>query len=441
MRSSILGSTDSDRVETYTRWTLLGSLAAYPLLAMAVTFSLPSSVHHRELSSILFLSAISAATTLVGLKVNREIRASPRDEVAHRDDPLHRSALREAWQTPLRTGMLLALLVVSLVAALQLPIGTLMSGRVGAVALTAGLALAALSPHLNTALSLGVGALTVGVLGVLTALAGGSGAAVVRILIVVTLAAGAMALSIRLSIWVLSVVRQLDRDRTAHAQLAVAEERLRFSRDLHDVVGRALTTIAVKSELAAELSRRGHDGAPAELAEIRDLTHETMREVRAVVAGYRTADLSAELAGARSVLTAAGARTTVTGVDAGALLTPPVQQAIGWVIREAVTNVVRHAAPTSCTIDLQVGAHAAELVVINDGTRPSSAGVTGGTGTGLIGLHERLAALGGGLDTVGDGSTFALRAWVPLSAGGTNGSGLLTREGVAAKERTAGVER
>jgi two-component system, NarL family, sensor histidine kinase DesK len=239
-----------------------------------------------------------------------------------------------------------------------------------------------------------------------------------------------MALSFRISGWMLGVVWEQERTRTVHARLAVAEERLRFSRDLHDVVGRTLSAIAVKSELAAELARRGQDGAVTQMLEVRELAQDSLREVRGVVSGLRTADLAAELTGARSVLRSAGIETRVIGEDAR--LPEDVQQALAWVVREAVTNVVRHAHPRRCTIDLDVvvpdGADRdrsaqARLTVTNDGVRdgPGDAPPAGDAGpaargSGLIGLRERLTEVGGQLATSVDGDRFTLCATVPLGA-------------------------
>ncbi|WNB84666.1 sensor histidine kinase [Cellulomonas sp. ATA003] len=235
------------------------------------------------------------------------------------------------------------------------------------------------------------------------------------------LIAWGMTLSFRLSVWMLGVVWEQERSRTVHARLAVAEERLRFSRDLHDVVGRTLSAIAVKSELAAELARRGQDGAVDQMTEVRELAQDSLREVRGVVSGLRTPDLAAELAGARSVLRSAGIDTRVIGEDAR--LPDAVQQAVAWVVREAVTNVVRHAHARRCTIDLDVagdgGDARAVLTVTNDGV---PAGPAGTPGSGLIGLTERLAQVGGTLATDAGGDRFTLRATVPLRAAGSMGA-------------------
>jgi two-component system, NarL family, sensor histidine kinase DesK len=109
---------------------------------------------------------------------------------------------------------------------------------------------------------------------------------------------GVVVVTCRGSAWTLRIMSELDRSRTVHARLAVAEERLRFARDLHDVLGRNLSLIAVRSELAAQLARRGDQDAAGQMLQVRQVAHESMREMRAVVSGYRTADLGAELAGA-----------------------------------------------------------------------------------------------------------------------------------------------
>ena len=192
---------------------------------------------------------------------------------------------------------------------------------------------------------------------------------------------------------------ELDRSRTAHARLSVAEERLRFARDLHDVLGRNLSLIAVQSELAAELARRGDQDAAGQMLQVRQVAHESLREMRAVVSGYRTADLGTELAGAQEVLRSAGMSCRVTGDAAG--LPADVQAALGWVVREGTTNIIRHSDATACTIELHLldspGApRAVTLRMDNDRVHTPD---TGSGGTGLAGLGERLAGLGGSITT------------------------------------------
>jgi two-component system sensor histidine kinase DesK len=129
-----------------------------------------------------------------------------------------------------------------------------------------------------------------------------------------------------------------------------------------------------------------------------------------VVRGHRNTDLTGELAGARSVLRAAGVACTVHGEDAGGRLTREVQTALGWVAREAVTNVLRHSQAKSCTITLWTSDGKAELQVVNDGVAGGTGPDDGRAGSGLIGLEERLAGAGGSLETRLDGSRFVLTA-------------------------------
>jgi signal transduction histidine kinase len=227
--------------------------------------------------------------------------------------------------------------------------------------------------------------------------------------VVVGLTVTFLTIAFRFSVWVLDVVDEMDRTRGVQLQLAVAEERLRFARDLHDVMGRNLSVIAVKSQLAAELVRRGKEGATEELTDISRVAEESLREVREVVRGYRGSDLPGELAGARSVLRAAGVGCTVTGEDDAARLPQDVQAALAWVVREAVTNVLRHSRAASCTVALRTVGGEAELEVVNDGVQAA-----GGWGNGLTGLAERLAPSGGRLSARADGDRFVLTATLPV---------------------------
>ncbi|GGO84812.1 sensor histidine kinase [Wenjunlia tyrosinilytica] len=216
------------------------------------------------------------------------------------------------------------------------------------------------------------------------------------------------------SAWLLSAVWELDAAREVQSQLAVAEERLRFGRDLHDVMGRNLAVIALKSELAVHLARRGRPEVVEQMIEIQRIAQESQREVREVVRGYRKADLAVELAGALSVLGAAGVDGRAEG-DRGGSLPPQIQTALGWVIREATTNVLRHSEARRCTIHLALGASVV-LTVENDGVpEPAGGSAERGTaGSGLAGLRERLDALGGTLAAESKAGVFRLTVGVPL---------------------------
>ncbi|MDR7274647.1 sensor histidine kinase [Catenuloplanes atrovinosus] len=214
----------------------------------------------------------------------------------------------------------------------------------------------------------------------------------------------------RSSLWMLAVVWELDRSRTVQASLAVTEERLRIARDMHDVIGRNLSVIALKAELAAQLARRGRDQAVDEMLEVRRIAQDALTDVRAVVGGYRSAGLGDELAGARALLASAGIECRVIGE--GRDLPESNQATLGWVVREGVTNVLRHSDARCCTITLRADApDTVTLTMDNDGTRTTGRVRFGG---GLLGLTERVGALGGALTA--DGETpgrFRLTATVP----------------------------
>ncbi|MDA4885916.1 sensor histidine kinase [Streptomyces sp. MPA0124] len=235
---------------------------------------------------------------------------------------------------------------------------------------------------------------------------------------------GFLAVTSIFSLWLLNAVYALDDAKETRARLAVAEERLRFGRDLHDVMGRNLAVIALKSELAVQLSRRGRPEAVEQMIEVQRIAQESQREVRDVVRGYREAALEVELAGARGVLAAAGITAKVTGETAG--LPAEVQSALGWVVREATTNVLRHGDAKKVAVTVRMSEGRVVLTVENDGaaettgggpsadaTRTTGSGGSGGSG--LTGLRERLSAVDGTLEAGPAGrGVFRLTAAVPL---------------------------
>lgn len=240
----------------------------------------------------------------------------------------------------------------------------------------------------------------------------------------------------RFQLWIWELLQAAERGREAQTALAVTEERLRFSRDLHDVVGHSLSAIAVKSELAARLAAKQPERAEAEMVEVRQLARESLREIRAVVRGYRTVDLDAELRSARAVLNAAEIRTEL--VLPGTRLPDEVSTVIAWLVREGTTNVLRHSTASRCRIAVTLGEAGVELEMRNDGvtagratqnasttlttranqplaSEPSEARVHG-RGSGTTGMTERVTALGGTL-SAGPGSRpdeYVLRATIPL---------------------------
>jgi two-component system sensor histidine kinase DesK len=200
-----------------------------------------------------------------------------------------------------------------------------------------------------------------------------------------------------------SIIRsniELDAARAEVARLAAENERSRIARDLHDLLGHSLTTITVKAGLARRLAERGETArAAGEITEVEELTRRTLGEVRSAVSGYRDVTLSGELASAREVLRAAGIELRLPGaVD---IVDGDAAPAFGWVVRESVTNVVRHSRASHCAITL--GERWIEIV--DDGR-----GATAGAGNGLSGLRERLAAVGGTVEAGGTGAGWRVRA-------------------------------
>lgn len=178
--------------------------------------------------------------------------------------------------------------------------------------------------------------------------------------------AALMVVFMRLWRWLWWTIREAHDSQEAKARLAVAEERLRFARDLHDLLGHSLAVISLKSELAAKLSAKDGGRAAAEMAEVRRLAGESLTEVSLAVDGYRTLDLDEELARVRAALEAAGARCEI---DARADDLPPAARTLlAWAVREGATNVLKHSRARRCTITISGGV----LEIRNDGvTEPA----------------------------------------------------------------------
>jgi two-component system, NarL family, sensor histidine kinase DesK len=177
---------------------------------------------------------------------------------------------------------------------------------------------------------------------------------------------------------------------------AVEKERLRFSRDLHDLLGHTLSVIVVKSEAARRLASRDLDAALAQITDIESVGRQALTEIREAVTGYREGSLTTELDRARSALTAAGIEPVVH--RSGPPPVPQTEALLGWVVREAVTNAVRHSGGTRCEITLDGTPERVRLTVTDNGAGGAGAEpVPGIGGTGLKGLTERLAAAGGSL--------------------------------------------
>ncbi|MCR3749149.1 sensor histidine kinase [Lentzea californiensis] len=207
-----------------------------------------------------------------------------------------------------------------------------------------------------------------------------------------------------LPMWFAGLLGQARAGREAQAELAVSEERLRFARDVHDLLGHRLTVIALKSELAGRLAATDPERSAAEAFEAQRLASSALEEVRDAVHGYRAVNLPEQLEAVRNVLQEAGIRCTVSEV--------PVEgeraTQLALALREACTNVLRHSHATWCMIDVAAADEEVRMTVTNDGTeKPSS------EGNGLRGLRERLAAVGGQVSVEKSGDVFTLQVVVP----------------------------
>ncbi|NMD55288.1 histidine kinase [Tsukamurella conjunctivitidis] len=207
----------------------------------------------------------------------------------------------------------------------------------------------------------------------------------------------------RSTVWGMQVLNELENGKRLAAELEVAEERLRFSRDLHDVVGRAFSAISVKSELAATLARAGAvDRAAGEMDEVKALAVSSMEDARTLVRGYRAIDLATEVAGAGSLLSAAGCELRlIGGPDA---VPPGLHEAAAWVVREGTTNIVKHSTATQAVLTLRPSG----LVLRNDGAGLPAG--NDGAPSGIDGLRGRLRAVGADLDAAHVGDEFTLTA-------------------------------
>jgi two-component system, NarL family, sensor histidine kinase DesK len=270
---------------------------------------------------------------------------------------------------------------------------------------------------------------------------------------------------------------QLHHAREELARLAVADERLRFARDLHDLLGHSLSLIALKAELAGRLldasggtagagvatpgdadageTRTGEtgaatSGAPAgtagvesgdgpatartHIAELEGVARGALAEVREAVTGYRRPVLATELDGARRALQAAGIQARLD--RAPRALAPDVEALLAWAVREGTINAIRHSGAHSCRIAIAASAQVASVEVIDDGCGP--AGAADG-GHGLAGLRERAADLAGALEAGGGPhGGFRLRVSVPREPSAGESRGLPTGE---SRESSGGESR
>ncbi|KNB52896.1 sensor histidine kinase [Streptomyces caatingaensis] len=205
-------------------------------------------------------------------------------------------------------------------------------------------------------------------------------------------------------------VRKLRDTREQLARAAVERERLRFSRDLHDLLGHTMSVIVVKAEAVRRLGPKNLEAALGQAADIEAVGRQALTEIREAVTGYREGSLTTELDNARSLLDASGIAAGIR--QSGPPLPPQTGALLGWVIREGVTNVVRHSGASRCDIEVRGEPDRVHLEITDNGR---GVGSSGGDGNGLKGLTERLAAAGGSLTSGPDGRRgFRLVAELPV---------------------------
>jgi two-component system sensor histidine kinase DesK len=189
--------------------------------------------------------------------------------------------------------------------------------------------------------------------------------------------------------------------------LAKVAERERIARDLHDVLGHTLSVITLKSELAGKLIDRDPQRAGKEIREVEQISRQALSDVRDAIRGYRSQGLAAELAQAKTTLETAGL--TVQCDAATTVKLPAVQESVlSLAVREAVTNVVRHAQARTCRMRLEQQNGSCRLEIHDDGL-----GGSNGEGNGLRGMRERVEMLGGTLSRSSDAGT-TLTITLPL---------------------------
>jgi two-component system, NarL family, sensor histidine kinase DesK len=207
----------------------------------------------------------------------------------------------------------------------------------------------------------------------------------------------------------MELVQELELARGQVAALAVSEERLRLSRDLHDLLGHNLSLIALKSQVARKLLARDTAAVEREVRDIESVARTSLQEARAAVRGLRNASLRSELDAARDALQAAGIEFAVRSEGP-----PPagLEAPLAFVVREATTNVIRHSRAHRCEIAVRRTGESVEVEISDDGVGPPAPACES---SGLRGLGERLAEVGGTLDAgAAPGGGFRVLARVPL---------------------------
>jgi two-component system, NarL family, sensor histidine kinase DesK len=230
------------------------------------------------------------------------------------------------------------------------------------------------------------------------------GAVVVTVLMVPTVSTAVVC-----QLWHYQVAQELENARGLAAELAVAEERLRFAGELHDIQGGNLQAITLKAQVARRLVTVDPERAEAEMRAVEELARAALKDAREVVGGYRKVALADEIDSAARILESAGVQATVP--DAAPSLDEDTQKLLGLLVREATTNLIRHAEPTAADVSIvEVDAQVTVTVTNNGAPSPT------GHGNGLTMLKDRFTEAGGTVEHVHDGDRFILKGTVPKAA-------------------------
>ena len=177
----------------------------------------------------------------------------------------------------------------------------------------------------------------------------------------------ALGLSLYGAVWLVRVVGELQAARTDLAELEIGRERLRVSRDLHDLLGQSLSAVSLKADLAVRLLRTDQEAAREQIEDLRGLARGALHDVRTLARDEHAVSLRAETDGAAALLAAAGIRASITVNLPG--LPAPAEQVLAWAVREGVTNMLRHSDARTCSITGTREDGTARLEIVNDRAR------------------------------------------------------------------------
>lgn len=198
-------------------------------------------------------------------------------------------------------------------------------------------------------------------------------------------------------------------------ELAVANERLKLARDLHDIVGHNLSVVALRADLAAQQADGGAPEAAAEMRQVAQTAREALHDVREVISRWRGVAFADEWAHAERVLASAGVQSSITLGVTDLQLPPELNRVLGFFVREGVTNILRHSRATECRLTVTPGEDSLCMRLEDNGMGAMPA--TEDAGSGITGLRERLGEIGGRLAAFPRGTGYVLEATVPWSGG------------------------